>query len=261
MKIYTKEALIEDFREIEKRGWIKSTRGKNNGSVGNMLEDLLGIKENNLPIPNAAEWELKAQRKNSVSLITLFHFEPSPRAIKFVADMLLPNYGWKHKEAGQRYSEDERSFRQTINGKTRTDRGFCIKIDRTERKVLVSFDASSVSSNHLRWLDDVKLKVGLEELSPAPYWGFSDLEHKAGTKLLNCFYVQADTKKESGVEFFHFNNVTMLQTFSFDNFLSEIEEGNILVDFDARTGHNHGTKFRMRQNCLPKLYEKVFKII
>lgn len=47
MKIYTKEALIEDFREIEKRGWIKSTRGKNNGSVGNMLEDLLGIKENN----------------------------------------------------------------------------------------------------------------------------------------------------------------------------------------------------------------------
>lgn len=261
MKIYTKEALIEDFRKIEKRGWIKSTRGKNNGSVGNMLEDLLGIKENNLPIPNAAEWELKAQRKNSVSLITLFHFEPSPRAIKFVADMLLPNYGWKHKEAGQRYSEDERSFRQTINGKTRTDRGFCIKIDRTERKVLVSFDASSVSSNHLRWLDDVKLKVGLEELSPAPYWGFSDLEHKAGTKLLNCFYVQADTKKESGVEFFHFNNVTMLQTFSFDNFLSEIEEGNILVDFDARTGHNHGTKFRMRQNCLPKLYEKVFKII
>lgn len=32
--------------------------------------------------------------------------------------------------------------------------------------------------------------------------------------------------------------------------------GNILVDFDARTGHNHGTKFRMRQNCLPNLYEK-----
>lgn len=28
-----------------------------------------------------------------------------------------------------------------------------------------------------------------------------------------------------------------------------------LVDFDARTGHNHGTKFRMRQNCLPDLYE------
>jgi len=47
----------------------------------------------------------------------------------------------------------------------------------------------------------------------------------------------------------------MLQKFKFDGFLQEIENGNILVDFDARTGHNHGTKFRMRKHCLPSLYE------
>jgi len=35
----------------------------------------------------------------------------------------------------------------------------------------------------------------------------------------------------------------------------------ILVDFDARTGYNHGTKFRMRQDCLPMLYEKTTTII
>jgi len=40
-----------------------------------------------------------------------------------------------------------------------------------------------------------------------------------------------------------------------------MEEGLILVDFDARTGHNHGTKFRMRQNSLPMLYEKATVII
>ena len=40
-----------------------------------------------------------------------------------------------------------------------------------------------------------------------------------------------------------------------------LEEGKILVDFDARTGHNHGTKFRMRQDCLPMLYKKVTEII
>ena len=34
-----------------------------------------------------------------------------------------------------------------------------------------------------------------------------------------------------------------------------------LVDFDARTGHNHGTKFRMRQNCLPSFYEKATVIV
>lgn len=53
----------------------------------------------------------------------------------------------------------------------------------------------------------------------------------------------------------------MLQKFNFERFLNQIEQGNILVDFVARTGHNHGTKFRMRQNCLPELYEKVTTIL
>lgn len=70
-----------------------------------------------------------------------------------------------------------------------------------------------------------------------------------------------DVKRENEDEFFHFNKVIMLQTFSFANFLNEIEAGNILVDFDARTGHNHGTKFRLRQNCLPKLYQRTTEII
>jgi hypothetical protein len=261
MKLFTKETLIQNFIEIEKRGWIKNTRTGNSGSVGNILEDLLGIEENNLPIPNAAEWELKAQRKNTTSLTTLFHCEPSPRAIKFVPQVLLQNYGWTHQDAGTKYSEHEKSFRQTISGNTRSDRGFCVKINRSEKKVLISFDASTVSEAHQNWLHDVKIKIGLGELSPQPYWGFDDLEHKAGTKLLNCFYVQADVKRENEDEFFHFNKVIMLQTFSFANFLNEIEAGNILVDFDARTGHNHGTKFRLRQNCLPKLYQRTTEII
>lgn len=58
-KIYTKESLIEKFKEISKMGWIENKRHGNSGGIGNTLEDLLGIKENNLPIPNAAEWELK----------------------------------------------------------------------------------------------------------------------------------------------------------------------------------------------------------
>ncbi|NLK46839.1 MAG: MvaI/BcnI restriction endonuclease family protein [Treponema sp.] len=261
MNFFTKETLIQKFIEIEKQGWIKNTRERNSGAVGNTLEDLLGIEENNLPIPNAAEWELKAQRKNTVSLTTLFHSEPSPRAVKFVPQILLQNYGWQHQKAGTKYPKDEKSFRQTISGNTRSDRGFCVQINRTEKKILISFDASKVSEKHSTWLNDVKRKIGLKELTPQPYWGFDDLEHIAGTKLLNCFYVQADVKKEKGNEFYHFNKVTMLQTFSFDNFLNELELGNILVDFDARTGHNHGTKFRLRQNCLPKLYKKTTEII
>jgi hypothetical protein len=53
----------------------------------------------------------------------------------------------------------------------------------------------------------------------------------------------------------------MLERFDFDGFLNALEQAKILVDFDARTGHNHGTKFRLRQNCLPMLYERATPII
>lgn len=137
MNIYTKEKLIAKFKEISKMGWIENRRHGNQGGIGNTLEDLLGIEENNLPIPNAAEWELKAQKSNTTSLTTLFHTEPSPRAIKFVPSILLPKYGWKHKEARKKYSESEMSFRQTIHGQDYSDRGFCVKIDREAKKVLI----------------------------------------------------------------------------------------------------------------------------
>jgi hypothetical protein len=259
--IYTKESLTAKLRKIASLGWIPNARHNNHGGIGNTLEDLLGIKENNLPIPNAAEWELKTQRLNSASLCTLFHIEPSPRAIRFVPQVLLPKYGWAHQEDGKKYGAGEMSFRQTIHGLARSDRGFMIKIDRTEEKVLVTFDAKSVNVRHKKWLASVKKKIGLGELNPQPYWGFEDLEHKAGTKLLNAFYVQAEVKKEGDQEFYQYSKIMMLEKFDFAGFIRAIEEAHILVDFDARSGHNHGTKFRMRQNVLPTLYKKVTVIL
>ncbi|MFZ3078012.1 MAG: MvaI/BcnI family restriction endonuclease [Candidatus Aenigmatarchaeota archaeon] len=258
---FTKQSLIDKLKEIVKMGWVQNARRGNQGGIGNTLEDLLGIKENNLPIPNAAEWELKAQRLNSSSLTTLFHIEPSPRAILFVPQVLLPKYGWPHQEDGKKYPKGEMSFRQTIHGQSRSDRGFKVVIDRKERKILISFDEKSVDPRHKGWLKSVNKRVGLDELNPQPYWGFDDLEHKAGTKLLNTFYVQAEVKIENKKEYYHYTKVMMLQKFSFEGFLRALEEGKIFVDFDARTGHNHGTKFRMRQDCLPMLYEKTTIII
>jgi hypothetical protein len=253
--IYTKESLITTLKGLAGT-WHKGARSGNHGCIGNTLEDLLGIQENNLPIPNAAEWELKAQRLGTSALTTLFHIEPSPKAIKFVPNVLLPLYGWSHQEAGKKYSEEEMSFRQTIHGMSSSDRGFQVVVDTNNKKVLISFDASKVSKKHDVWLKSVEQRAGLNELNPQPYWGFDDLMHKAGTKLLNCFYVQAEVKKINGESFYNYSKVLMLQEFNFDGFLEGLKVGKILVDFDARTGHNHGTKFRMKQDYFPYLYKK-----
>ena len=259
--IYTKKTLIKKLKDIADMGWIPNAREGNSGGIGNTLEDLLGIKENNLPIPNAAEWELKTQRLNSSSLTTLFHIEPSPRALRFVPQILLPKYGWPHEEADKLYPKNEMSYRQTIHGLSRSDRGFKVIINRKQKKVLISFDSKSVDIRHAEWRALVKKRAGLGELKPQPYWGFDDLEHKAGSKLLNCFYVQAEVKTEEKREFYKYSKVMMLQGFNFERFLKAIEQAKILVDFDARTGHNHGTKFRMRQDSLPFLYTKSTVII
>jgi hypothetical protein len=263
--VYTKASLIKKLKQIAKKGWIPNARHGNHGGVGNTLEDLLGIKENNLPIANAAEWELKTQRlgKNSRagSLCTLLHMEPSPRALGFVPKVFLPKYGWAHQEAGKRYKKGEMSFRQTIHGARRSDRGFKVVVDRKNPKVLISFDAKSSGARHKKWLASVKKRVGLRELNPQPYWGFDDLKHKAGTKLLNSFYVTAEVQRKNGKEYYKYSKVMMLKKFSFEKFLKALEQGKVFVDFDSRTGHNHGTKFRTTSTQLPMLYEKVIKVV
>jgi hypothetical protein len=148
---------------------------------------------------------LKCQRIGTSSLTTLFHMEPSPRAVRFVPRILLPLYGWAHQSI-----PNEMSFRQTINGLSRTDRGFKVIVDRKARKVLISFDANAVAEKHSEWLKSVKRRVGLDELNPQPYWGFDDLFHKAGTKLLNCFYIRGDVKRESGQEYFWYKEITKI---------------------------------------------------
>lgn len=256
MKTYTKESLVKALVNIRNRGWIKSGRKGNDGGVGNTLEDLLGIEENNLPIPNAAEWELKARKKNSTSLVTLFHMEPSPRAYKFVSSILLPEYGWSHTKAGNGYPDNEMSFRQTINAKAFSNRGFSIEVDAADRKVLVRFDPSKIDSNeHPEWYEQVKEK----DLNPQPYWGFQDLHHKAGTKLHNCFFVQATTKRKDGEIYFQYEDIYMLKELDLDKFIYAVKDGLIYIDFDARTGHNHGTKFRLRRESFTSLYAYVHK--
>jgi hypothetical protein len=67
----------------------------------------------------------------------------------------------------------------------------------------------------------------------------------------------ARTRRVKGVEEFSYERIVMLQGFNFENFLLGIEQGWVFVDFDARTGHNHGTKFRISQSKLESLYGTV----
>ena len=71
------------------------------------------------------------------------------------------------------------------------------------------------------------------------------------------FLLRLLAKRGGGKEYFRYENEKMLDDFSKRKWVQEIEKGRVYIDFDARTGHNHGTKFRIRSNELTNLYEVV----
>ena len=72
--------------------------------------------------------------------------------------------------------------------------------------------------------------------------------------------MQARTKTENRKEYFSYEKIQMLRKFSIDALTKAIEKGYVYVDFDARTGHNHGTKFRLRQESFPTLYDETTEL-
>ena len=273
VRFFTKAALTQDLLEINGRGWIENTLGNSDGVQGDMLELLLEIPTNNLPIADASGWELKTQKKPSSSLISLSHSEPNPKEAKITTKVMLPNYGWRHQKAGTKYPENELSFRMTMNGVAYTDRGFKLNVDRTANRVNIVFDSTKVSPRHSEWLESVKSRVGLGDIPIQPYYDFSDFYMTIGRKFLNCFLVLCDVKTEKVQEeqdgvmvevkkkFFHYNEAYILEKVDIQKFLDCIEDGTIKIEFDARTGHNHGTKMRIAEKDIRKLYKKCTKIM
>lgn len=254
------ELLKSKLKEIKEMGWIKNHRPGNVGGVGNTLEDLLNVPENNLQLPDFGDWELKSQRTKTGALLTLFHSEPKPRNARIVSQIMLPLYGWGHREAGTIYPVNERSFRQTINATTYSDRGFIVNIDWDAQRIFVSFDFSKIDNRHGEWRNFIKNGVGIGDVLPNPYWTFEDISKKLNIKLNNLIYVKAEEKTMKNETYFRYNEIEAYVDPTIDKFLELVEVGAIYIDFDARTGHNHGTKFRIRPTAKKDLYQRHIKV-
>lgn len=260
-KLFTKEELAAELHDISARGWLVNPKPQHDGTPGDMLEALLGIPTNNLPIADASGWELKTQRQETTSLISLSHKEPKPREERIVPRILLPLYGWRHDKAGILYPVDEMSFRMTMNGATFTDRGFKFNVNREQHRIEIVFDSSRVSPRHKEWLNSVEKRVGLGPLPVTPYYDFTDLYLTIGRKFLNTLFVKYETKKENGISYVHYNEAYFLEEADIEKFIEMLDSGIIKIEFDARTGHNHGTKFRMYFRDTPSAYKKVVRIM
>lgn len=87
--------FIESLHEISQIGYIPTAR-KGDTGVGQTLEQKLGLIENNLSLPDiGGEIELKAFRKDSNSMLTLFTKEPISNLGRGRDRYLLETFGYE----------------------------------------------------------------------------------------------------------------------------------------------------------------------
>lgn len=218
--------MINTLKALKEKGYIKSSRSGNTG-IGKTLEDLLGIKENNLPSPNGIRTELKSARKDASGMLTLFTKSPLPCKVN---SKLLARYGYESKKGN-----GQKELHTTVN---------------------------AISFNQLRGRPGFKLDVTNDKIYLVPYdngieayWDKEMLKRTFERKLPKVLYVKADTKKEDESEEFWFNEAWELSGFDFDSFVELLRKGIILVDirigqYPNGSVHDHGTGFRVRANNL-----------
>ena len=210
------------LKRVLDRGTFEIPTGKGfegAGAPGLYLEHLLGLTTSNADIPDAAGWEVKFT--GDTTPLTLFHKDPYPRgqAMRYI----INRWGWIGRNGRP-------SFRHTIWGESE----LCEVVN----------DANDIRVR----------RKGYDDFSP--YWPHDTLITAFSRKLSKLILVRGSKKgrivRYDSAEFLSGAQVTRL--------IHVIERGLMAIDFDAyilESGavRNHGTKFRIRVNDLPAIYQ------
>ena len=219
-------AFIESFRALKEKGWVRSERRGPTG-IGQTLEVHLGLKENNIALPDLGEVELKAHRIGSTSMVTLFTFNRK---------------AWKMKplEAIHRFGTED------VNGRL----GMYITMSRTPNStgLFLHVDNETVSVRHISG-------------QLIAEWRLDGLADQFMRKMPALILVSAQSEERGGREWFKYERAQLLWNTSRDILKTELETGNVLIDLRLHdrgtSARNHGTGFRTYVEKLPLLYENV----
>jgi hypothetical protein len=240
------EELKNKFFDLKQKGFIETKRRGSTGA-GATLEYELGKKEDNLPIPDFGDIEIKAQREITNSFITLF--TKSPDYPKKANSLLREEYGVEETEYNGLKILHTSIFADRYNN-FRGGYNFKVEVNRQEKKVYIIVKKKATEETRT-------LKVA--------YYLFNTLEEKFRNKLKNLVVANTLSKIEDKTEYFHYNKIKFYYNPSFEKFLELLENGQIMVDIRIGVYHNpekanygkthdHGTGFRILEKDLINLY-------
>jgi hypothetical protein len=240
------EKIVREFRRIKSLGFVPSNRPRNlHGGIGNTFEDHLGVAENNFKDPDFEGFEVKSRRELNSSYTTLFSKSPSspPKANNILknrfGEVRDPNFPVLKKLYASIFGNRESLIYEKYKMR--------MVVDRENEKLILM----------VRNLEG-------EILFNDTYWTFEALKN-ACKKLKDLFVVYAEIRIIEGLHHYHYNSSSVYFEFSFDEFLTGIEDGRIM--FDIRMGvhknpekanygttHDHGSGFRIQADKITEFY-------
>lgn len=214
------------FREIRDLGFVKSIRRGPTG-IGHTLEQLLGLTENNIAVPDLGEVELKAHRDNVTSLITLFTF--NRKAWQIDPLQAIRKYG-------------------TLDPNGRIGLYFTMSQTPNSSGLFLTITDHEVAVQHVSGEKIVR-------------WFMNDLAHQFRNKLPALMLVTARTEIRGDIEYFNYYRARLLTETAPTLIADQIRRSNILIDLrlhDKGTcARNHGTGFRVKECSLDQIFTKV----
>lgn len=238
--------LINKFEEIKRKDWVKSIN-KNSSGVGMTLESLLNIQENNLPIPDFNNIEIKAKKEYTKGFITLFNCTPTGPFIK-ETERLKDEFGYPHNELKQ-YKVLNNSIYVNKITKIGNNYYFKLKIDNKNEMIILQ-----VYNKNMKLIEE------------KTYWSYDLLKEKLIIKTKYLAIFTAETKILNNEIYFKYKKIEIYRLKDFSNFINLLEDGIIRITFKIsifKTGkrkgqiHDHGTGFDINKKDFIKLYDLI----
>ena len=236
------EKLIKEMKKIKEKGWIKTLFPKNkNGGAGNTLENLLGIKENNISSPDLGEIELKTVNIESSSsqLLSLFNFNNKVWRMKQLD--AIKKYGSKNRDG-------RKGIYYTLNT-TPNSAGLFINVNEKEEKIIVQ----SI-------LGEILIEYPVQSLV-----------EKFNQKVKSIFLIYFRREERDGKYYFSYEKAKFLNGGTTKkNIMFNIKNHIITIDLRLHPrankkggfmSRNHGTAFRTQISSLHELYSNIQNIV
>jgi len=234
------DEFIDGFIKIRDMGWIKTHRQHNTG-IGKTFEDLMGIEENNDQGSDFKDLiEIKTQRRQSASRVTLFTKSPNPKGIN---SRIRDEYGQINDKGFKEIHTTMGAVDfNTFHGKY----GFKLDVDNSTQKINI-----------------LVKDLNSEDVKNIAYYDFDTLKSKLTEKHKSTAYIEAKHKTDDGIEYFKFEKLTLYFNVSFEKFLEMVNDGTIVYDIRIGTYgtgknigkvHDHGSGFRCMGNKLDDLF-------